>query len=130
MEMKQDKEIVEFFNRYAGEMLPEDNGQFMERLRRNIEWLPTPQAMRKMDPELSKAYGEWLLKKMKREYRQSVRDTVISCILTCVTLAVVFLWVFNLGVLDTNPYIIAAVSALIMLLSVGMIYCLAPFRNR
>ncbi len=128
--MKQDKDIVEFFNHYAGELLPEDGEQFMERLRKNIEWLPTPQAMQTMDPELSKAYAEWLLRKAKREYRQSVRDAVVTCVITCVTLAVVMLWVRHLGVLGTNPYTTVAVSALIVLLAAGMIFSFVPFRNR
>ena len=130
MKMKKEKDIVKFFNRYSEQMLPEDGEQFMKKLKQNMELLPVPSDFNKMDSELSKEYAEWLLAKMKKDYRRSKKDTIISCIFTSILIAIALLVISALGVLDINILVTVGVLAAVALASITLLYSLLPFHTK
>ena len=130
MKMKKEKDIVKFFNRYSEQMLPEDGEQFMEKLKRNMELLPVPSSFNEMDPEISKEYSEWLLAKLKKDYKRSKKDAIISCIFTSILIIIAFLVISALGVLDINILVTVSVLAAVALASITLLYSLLPFHTK
>ena len=128
--MKKEKDIVKFFNRYSEQMLPEDGEQFMEKLKRNMELLPVPSSFNEMDPEISKEYSEWLLAKLKKDYKRSKKDAIISCIFTSILIIIALLVISALGVLDINILVTVSVLAAVALASITLLYSLLPFHTK
>ena len=124
--MKREKDIVEFFDKYSEQMLPEDREQFMNSLKEKIGHLPVPSDFKEMDPEMSKEYAEWLLDRMKREYRKQKREAVITCVLGSVIVATLLLFLYGFGVFDISTTVTVVVLAVVALCAVGFIAYMIP----
>ena len=128
--MKKEKDIVKFFERYSEQMLPEDGAQFMEKLKQNMDLLPVPSAFNKVDQEMSKEYAEWVLAKLKKDYKRTKREVVISCLFACMTIVAVLLVVYSLGIFEINRMVSLGVWAVVALVLIGLLYNLLPLRTR
>ena len=130
MKMKKEKDIVEFFDHYSEQMLPEDGEQFMKKLKPNMDLLPVPSAFNKMDSELSKEYAEWLLAKMKRDNKRTQRDGIISCVFTSIITATALCIINALGILNINLSVTIGVLAVLTITFLALLYCLFPLRTK
>ena len=126
--MKREKDIVEFFDKYSEQLLPEDRDQFMQSLKEMMEHLPVPSSFNKMDPEMSKEYAKWLLDRMKKDYRRQKREAVITCFLVSVVVAALLLFLYGFGVFDISTAVTAVVLAVVALGAVGFIANMIPSR--
>ena len=124
--MKKEKDIVEFFDKYSEQLLPQDREQFMQSLKEKMEQLPVPSSFNEMDPEMSKEYAEWLLNRMKREYRRQKREAVITCVLVSVVVAALLIFLYGFGVFDISTTVTVVVLAVVALCAVGFIANMIP----
>ncbi len=128
--MKKEKDIVKFFDRYSEQMLPEDGEQFMKKLKQNMDLLPVPSVFNKMDSELSKEYAEWLLAKMKRDYKCTQRDGIILCIFTSILTATALCIINALGILNINLSVTVGVLAVLAIAILALLYSLSPLSSK
>ena len=128
--MKKEKDIVEFFNRYSEQLLPKEKEAFMADLKANMERLPVPSGFQEMDPERSKKYADYLIRKMKAEYRRRRRDAVIGCIFACAIMAALLLALYAFGAFAVNTVLTVVLLAIVALVCIGFIYSVIPFRTR
>ncbi len=124
--MKKEKDIVKFFDRYSEQMLPEDGEQFMKKLKQNMDLLPVPSAFNKMDPELSKEYAEWLLIKLKKDYKRAKIDAIMSCVFTSIIIAALFLVINALGLLENNIILSLCVFVAVGIVAIGFTFSVIP----
>ncbi len=124
--MKREKDIVEFFGKYSKQLLPQDREQFMQSLKEKMEHLPVPTSFNEMDPEMSKEYAEWLLDRMKKEYRRQKREAVITCVLVSVVVAALLLFLYGFGVFDISTTVTVVVLAAVALCAVVFIANMIP----
>ena len=128
--MKQEKDIVEFFNHYSAQMLPTDGEQFMQQFKQNIDLLPVPSAFDESESELSKEYTRWMLEKMKKDYKCSTRDTIISGVLISMIITTTLLVVSVLGLFDVNFVVRLGVFFAIGVVAIGFVYATTPIQTR
>ena len=124
--MRREKDLVEFFDKYSEQLLPEDRDQFMQSLKEKMDHLPVPSGFNKMDPEMSKEYAEWLLNRMKKEYRRQKREVMLTCVLVSVVVAALLLFLYGFGVFEISTAVTAVVLAVVALGAVGFIASMIP----
>lgn len=129
MKMKKEKDIVKFFNHYSEQMLPTDGEQFIEKLKQNMDSLPVPSAFSKMEQEMSKEYAERLLAKLKKDYKRSKIDVIISCIFISIIIATAVLAISTLGIPDTNSIMAIGMLTIVTLASIILLYHLLPLHS-
>lgn len=129
MKMKKEKDIVKFFNHYSEQMLPTDGEQFIEKLKQNMDLLPVPSAFSKMEQEMSKEYAERLLAKLKKDYKRSKIDVIISCIFISIIIATAVLAISMFGISDTNSIMAIGMLAIVTLASITLLYHLLPLHS-
>lgn len=130
MEIKSEKNLVEFFNLYSERLLPDDGKQFMKDLRKNMVRLPIPSGFNNVDPETSMEYAEWLIRKMEINYKRTKRDVIISCILASSIMAAVLLVLYGLGVFAINTATTVVVLTSMSLVSIGFIASRIPYLTK
>ena len=83
-----------------------------------------------MDPEISKEYSEWLLAKLKKDYKRSKKGTIISSIFTSILIAIALFVISVQGVLNGNPIVTVGVLAVVALASIAFLYSLLPLHTK
>ncbi len=121
IKMKSEKDIIEFFDKYKEQLLPEEKETFMTALKMNMERLPQPSNFKERDPEMSKEYAEWLLNKMKKDYRRQKREAVLTCVLVSVIVAALLLFLYGFGVFEISTTVTVVVLAAVAFIAVGFI---------
>ena len=126
MELNKDKDLAAFFDRYSAQMLPTDNAEFMDRLKREIAALPESATMESAQSEdcVRRAF-----RKLETGYRRARKDSLIACALTTGIVCVILILIVLIDILTINWVISAGVYVGVGCVAAGCIYATTPLQT-
>lgn len=124
MELKKDKDLAAFFDRYSAELLPTDNAEFMDRLKREIAALPEAKERAESEDCVRRAF-----RKLETGYRRARKDSLIACALTTGIVCVILILIVLIDILTINWVISAGVYVGVGCVAAGCIYATTPLQT-
>ena len=125
MELKKDKDLAAFFDRYSARMLPADNAEFMDRLKREIAALPASEVAKHSESE---DCAQRAFRKLEAGYRRARKDSLIAGALTAFLVGAMLILIAVLDILTINWAISTGVFVGVGCVAAGCIYCTTPLQ--
>lgn len=120
MEIRNDKDIAKFFNKYSEELLPDpdDSTEFIKEFKENLSRLPEPSEFQKSDLESIRKHNEHLIMKLKERYKFRKKNAIITSIFACLIALIMMTSLYSVGLLSIN-IIITILSSVAFIFTLG-----------